>query len=319
MHGDPIMSTHTNDAFDPRVFRRALGNFATGVTIITAATSDGSKVGVTANSFNSVSLDPPLVLWSIDKRSGSYPVFDAASHFAVNILAADQIDLSNQFAKPKDDKFAGIEWEAGAGGAPLFADCAARFQCEKWSQIDAGDHWILIGRVIAFDDLGRSPLVYHQGTYSMVLPHARMQKREEDSTPSSTFQGRLSENIYYLLTQAVRSYQSSYQPRQLSTGLRTSEARMLMVLENDADLDMSGLLREVAMPTREIEQAEEILRRKGLVSSTSNGYRLTHTGIEQADMLWSIATRQQQQVLEGISEADIAVFKRILRRIIALR
>jgi flavin reductase (DIM6/NTAB) family NADH-FMN oxidoreductase RutF len=85
---------------DPRLFRRALGNFATGVTVMTACGTDGQKVGVTANSFNSVSLDPPLILWSIDKRSGSYPVFAAASHFAVNILAADQISLSNRFAAP---------------------------------------------------------------------------------------------------------------------------------------------------------------------------------------------------------------------------
>ncbi|MEQ6291574.1 p-hydroxyphenylacetate 3-hydroxylase reductase component [Vogesella sp. GCM10023246] len=313
------MTTPTTQDFDPRVFRRALGNFATGVTIVTAATPSGAKVGVTANSFNSVSLDPPLVLWSIDKRSGSYAVFEEATHFAINILAADQIELSNQFARPKDDKFAGIAYDSGAGGAPLFADCAARFQCEKYQQVDGGDHWIMIGKVVAFDDLGRSPLVYHQGTYSMVLPHARMQKREEGAAPSSTFQGRLSNNIYYLLTQAVRSYQANYQPRQLSTGLRTSEARMLMVLESDADMDMAGLLREVAMPVREIEQAEEILRRKGLVSNGDHGYRLTEAGVAQAETLWDIAARQQQQVLEGYSEQEIDAFKKVLRGIIALR
>lgn len=84
-------------AFDARAFRRALGNFATGVTVVTAADQNGRKVGVTANSFNSVSLDPPLILWSIDKRSSSHDVFDEATHFAVNVLAADQIDLFEQF------------------------------------------------------------------------------------------------------------------------------------------------------------------------------------------------------------------------------
>lgn len=107
-----IMNNQQEAGFDPRAFRRALGNFATGVTIMTAAFA-GKRVGVTANSFNSVSLDPALILWSIDKRSTSYEVFEAASHFAVNILAADQIDLSNQFARPSDDKFAGIEVEQG--------------------------------------------------------------------------------------------------------------------------------------------------------------------------------------------------------------
>jgi len=145
--------------FDPRAFRRALGNFATGVTVVTAATASGRKVGVTANSFNSVSLDPPLVLWSIDKRSNSHEVFEEASHFAVNVLAADQVHLSNNFACPREDRL---------GGSPVFADCSARFHCEKYQQVDGGDHWIMIGKVVAFDDFGRAPLLYHQGAYAEV-------------------------------------------------------------------------------------------------------------------------------------------------------
>ncbi|AIB37427.1 flavin reductase [Pseudomonas sp. C 49-2] len=154
--------------FDPRAFRRALGNFATGVTVVTAATASGRKVGVTANSFNSVSLDPPLVLWSIDKRSNSHEVFEEASHFAVNVLAADQVHLSNNFARPREDRFALIEYEPGEGGSPVFADCSARFHCEKYQQVDGGDHWIMIGKVVAFDDFGRAPLLYHQGAYAEV-------------------------------------------------------------------------------------------------------------------------------------------------------
>lgn len=172
--------------FETKAFRRALGNFATGVTIVTAAAGD-RKAGVTANSFNSVSLEPPLVLWSIDKRSSSQQVFERSDHFAVNILAADQIELSNRFARPQDDKFVGIEHTTGEGGAPLFADCAARFQCAKKARIDGGDHWILLGEVLMFEDFGRSPLLYHQGAYSTVLPHPRMRKklsRASRSVPS---------------------------------------------------------------------------------------------------------------------------------------
>jgi flavin reductase (DIM6/NTAB) family NADH-FMN oxidoreductase RutF len=312
------MTTSHETDFDPRAFRRALGNFATGVTIVTAATADGTKVGVTANSFNSVSLDPPLVLWSIDKRSGSYEVFEQAEHFAVNILAADQTDLSNQFARPRDDKFAGVLHEPGEGGAPLFPDCAARFQCEKHQQIDGGDHWILIGKVVSFDDFGRSPLLYHQGAYSMVLPHSRMTQKEEGQPPTSAFQGRLSHNLYYLMTQAVRSYQSNYQPRQLSTGLRTSEARMLMVLENDAGLSLCDLLREVAMPVREIEQAVDILKRKGLVADADDRYVLTPAGVDQAEALWRIAGEQQDKVFGAFSEEQIDTFKAMLKAVIAL-
>lgn len=303
-------------AFDTRAFRRALGNFATGVTVVTAAAEDGRRVGVTANSFNSVSLDPPLVLWSIDKRSSSHEVFEAASHFAVNVLAADQIDTSNNFARPREDRFAEIAFDAGAGGAPVLADCAARFHCEKYQQVDGGDHWIMIGKVVAFDDFGRSPLLYHQGAYSMVLPHTRMTRREEGQQPSSHFQGRLSHNLYYLMTQALRAYQASYQPRQLSTGLRTSEARMLMVLESDAGLDLADLQREVAMPIREIEEAVANLRRKGLVSDDGGRVRLTARGIDETEGLWNIAQEQQDKVFSQFAPGQIEHFKNVLKGVI---
>ncbi|MBJ2239807.1 p-hydroxyphenylacetate 3-hydroxylase reductase component [Pseudomonas sp. MF6768] len=301
---------------DTRAFRRALGNFATGVTVVTAADASGCKVGVTANSFNSVSLDPPLILWSIDKRSTSHAVFEAATHFAVNVLAADQIDLSNNFARPREDRFAEIEYQAGAGGAPVLADCSARFECEKYQQVDGGDHWIMIGKVVAFDDCGRSPLLYHQGAYSMVLPHTRMTRREEGQPASSHFQGRLSHNLYYLMTQALRAYQASYQPRQLSTGLRTSEARMLMVLENDAGLSLAELQREVAMPVREIEEAVNNLKRKALVRDDQDRVKLTTKGIDETESLWTIAREQQDTVFSQFSEEQLETFKTVLKAVI---
>ena len=311
------MSTENpSTVFDTRAFRRALGNFATGVTVVTAADANGRKVGVTANSFNSVSLDPPLILWSIDKRSTSHEVFETASHFAVNVLAADQIDLSNNFARPKEDRFAEVEYQAGEGGAPILADCSARFECEKYQQVDGGDHWIMIGKVVAFDDCGRSPLLYHQGAYSMVLPHTRMTKREDGQPPSSHFQGRLSHNLYYLMTQALRAYQASYQPRQLSTGLRTSEARMLMVLENDAGLSLAQLQREVAMPAREIEEAVNNLKRKALVRDDQERVKLTTKGVDETESLWTIAREQQDKVFSQFSDEQLETFKTVLKAVI---
>jgi len=157
-------------AFAPRAFRRALGNFATGVTIVTASAAD-RHVGVTVNSFNSVSLDPPLILWSIAKRSRSYAVFKAASHFAVNVLAEDQLALSNQFARASTQRFANVTHRSGLGGCILLEGTSANFQCETFQILEGGDHWILIGKVVAFENHGRSPLLYHQGSYATVLPH----------------------------------------------------------------------------------------------------------------------------------------------------
>lgn len=304
-------------AFDSRAFRRALGNFATGVTIVTARTATGEQAGVTANSFNSVSLDPALVLWSIDKRSGSYDVFNQATHFAVNILAADQIELSNHFARPKGDKFAGIAHTLGeASNAPLFEHCSARFQCEKYQQIDGGDHWILIGKVVAFDDLGRAPLLYHQGAYSAVLPHPALTRKPQEPGEIGRYQGRLNDNLYYLLTQAVRAYQCDYQPKQLASGLRTSEARMLLVLESGNASCKNGLLREVAMPMREIEQAAEMLKSKGLIDESADGYRLTAQGQTQAHTLYDIAQEHQNEVFGRYTDEQRELFKQMLRDLI---
>lgn len=301
--------------FDSRAFRRGLGNFATGVTIITARSPNGEQVGVTANSFNSVSLDPPLILWSIDKRSNSHAVFEATSHFAVNVLAHDQIELSNHFARSQADKFAQVTYENGAGGAPLLSDCAARFQCERYQQIDGGDHWILMGKVVAFDDFGRSPLLYHQGAYSIALPHPRAPRRtDQASTPLTAVRGRLSSNnLYYLMFQAVNAYQASYAPKQISTGLRTSEARMLMMLEDRPQPDLVALQREAAMPTREIVDVLANLRHKGLVSETADGHQLTEAGQVQTEALWDIAKRQQEAVFSGVSPEDIETFKKVLK------
>lgn len=304
-------------SFDPKSFRRALGNFATGVTVITAKNADGQKVGVTANSFNSVSLDPPLILWSIDKRAHSLSVFQSATHFAVNILAADQIEISNHFARPQEDKFSGIEIEEDHHFL-LLPDCSARFHCEKHQVIEAGDHFILLGQVIQFDDFGRTPLLYHQGAYSTVMPHPRLAKLSDGSgNAAHQGTGRLSGNLYYLLTQAVRSYQADYQPKQLATGLRTSEARMLLVLDSGFTRSKSGLIKEVAMPVAEIDQAVDILQRKGLIHLEGEQIDLTEKGKEEAKYLYVIAEEHEQQVLYHYDEAAIRQFKEMLSAMIA--
>lgn len=305
--------------FDPKAFRRALGNFATGITVITATAPDGSQAGVTANSFNSVSLEPPLILWSIGKNSGSCAVFEQASHFAVNILAADQIDVSNHFARPSDDKFAGVDYSKGHGDAPLLPDTSACFQCESYETLDGGDHWILVGKVVAFEDAGRAPLVYHQGSYSVVMPHSRFpshKEKEQDSATTERLKNRLNDNLYYLMQQAVRAYQADYAPLQLSTGLRTSEARMLIVLQETPSLTHAGLRREINMPEVEVDNAAEILQRKGLVQLADGCYSITSAGQEQAEALWDLSRQEQEKMFAGFSDEEVATFRKVLLSLI---
>lgn len=152
--------------FSKTEFRTALGMFATGVTIVTARTADGELVGLTANSFNSVSLDPPLVLWSLARAAASMPAFSTGSHYAINILGADQQELAKRFAAKGVDRFADLDFLEGVGGAPLLAGAAASFECFNRSRYEEGDHVIFVGEVErCTHHPGASPLLYHGGKF----------------------------------------------------------------------------------------------------------------------------------------------------------
>lgn len=165
-----MSDTDTQGSLDHAAYRQALGCFATGVTIITARNPTGDLAGVTANSFNSVSLDPPLVLWSLSLNSSSLLVFQEANHFAVNVLATDQTALSSRFAKSAETKFDGIEFSDGAGGAPLLDGVSARFECRNEFRYYGGDHVIFVGRVVRFAQWDRPPLVFCHGRYQQISP-----------------------------------------------------------------------------------------------------------------------------------------------------
>jgi len=154
---------------DPRDFRNALGTYATGVTIITAAAPDGKPYGLTCNSFASVSLNPPLVLWSLVVYSSSLTVFQNASHFTVNVLGASQQGLANKFAKSSDDKFNGVGWSPGLGNAPVLAECVANFQCRSVNRYYGGDHVIFLGAVEAYTYNTKEPLLFARGKLGRFL------------------------------------------------------------------------------------------------------------------------------------------------------
>ena len=158
-------------SFSTADFRAALGMFATGVTIVTARDADGAPVGLTANSFNSVSLTPPLVLWSLARSAGSMPAFERGSHYTINILAADQHALAERFASKALDRFQGLAFREGAGGAPILEGAAAVFECFNRSRYEEGDHVIFVGEVERCEQRsGAQPLIFHGGRYFTELP-----------------------------------------------------------------------------------------------------------------------------------------------------
>ncbi|HYI69543.1 MAG TPA: flavin reductase family protein [Skermanella sp.] len=155
--------------FDRRAFRNALGCFATGVTVVTTVTDAGEPVGLTANSFSSVSLDPPLVLFCLDRASHNLDAFRAAGRFAVNVLGDDQRDLSVRFSTTIGDRWDGVVWERWETGAPVLNGCLAALDCETEAIHEGGDHVIIVGRVqrLAATTDGK-PLLYFRGNYATV-------------------------------------------------------------------------------------------------------------------------------------------------------
>ena len=153
------------ETVDPRELRNALGRFATGVTVVTTHTPSGKLEGLTANSFSALSLDPPLVLWSIRKAAPSLPGFLAAGGFAVNVLAADQKKLAAAFAAPAPDKFAHVPFAIGACGYPLLPGSIAVFECRTENTVEGGDHLIFIGRVLGASYRDGEPLLFSGGEY----------------------------------------------------------------------------------------------------------------------------------------------------------
>jgi 3-hydroxy-9,10-secoandrosta-1,3,5(10)-triene-9,17-dione monooxygenase reductase component len=153
---------------EPARLRAAFGHFATGVAVITAAGESGQCAGMTINSFASLSLSPPLILWSIGKSSGSHSLFTAAAEFAIHVLRADQAQLSRQFSTPGADRFRGVAFECTPRGIPLLKDYHARILCHREHRYEGGDHTIIIGRVLEIDSQDGDPLVFYRGRLNRV-------------------------------------------------------------------------------------------------------------------------------------------------------
>lgn len=170
----PGLSGHEQTAigaFDKRQLRTVLGSFVTGVTVVTTRDHEGKMHGLTANSFSSVSLDPPLVLWSQATSAGSHAAFRDSERFAINILAEDQHGLANHFAARSPDKFSGIDYDQGIDGLPVLRDCSAWLECKVVSRFPGGDHVIFVGAVERIRQTGRRPLVFGGGQYLVADPH----------------------------------------------------------------------------------------------------------------------------------------------------
>lgn len=303
----------TGQTFDPSHFRNALGSFATGVTIVTTVGLEGEDVGMTANSFNSVSLDPPMILWSVGKNAMSRPAFAAAEHFAVHILATQQKALSDRFAKRGTDKFAGLTVERGPGNIPLLKDCAARFKCRTAYRYEGGDHDIIVGEVIEFDHLDAAPLVFHSGKYSALAPH-RAADEAESAAFSRSFLGFLLPRVQYALFEPIKKAM-----QQRAIGLDEYFALSALAAKDLSMLEIAELGR---FYDRSFTPAEALkLKNRGLVEPAEGDgaamrMQLTANGHALMLELLSIGKDAEETLLERIEPTEVQALKSLLHRLV---
>lgn len=157
----------TYKEFNKQDYRNALGKFGTGVAVVSTKTTTNLPVGVTINSFNSVSLDPPIVLWSLNKQSPSLQAFDDTGKFVIHILSKDQVDLSKRFSSRVEEKFANVQYEIGQLGVPLITGCSATFECTTWLRQEVGDHVLFLGLVENYHSTEKEALLYYKGGYAI--------------------------------------------------------------------------------------------------------------------------------------------------------
>lgn len=303
---------------DPIAFRNALGSFATGVTIVTTRDAAGQDCGLTANSFNSVSLDPPMVLWSLARSSMSMGAFRDADHFAVHILAADQEPLSNGFAKRGADKFAGLTVERGAGDVPLLAGCAARFQCRTAYQYEGGDHVIFVGEVIAFDHDDRAPLLFHGGRYALAARRAAALTASEVADAEAP--GRFGEDFLgYLLGRAHFQLYARMQASLAQHGLDPTDHFALSILGIQDGRTAQEIADMIGFTgARLTDDHAHSLTERGIVRRDEPDGRLwlTDAGRRTLIELAAAAKAAEEDALGAFDDNETALLKHLLKHVI---
>lgn len=303
---------------DPREFRRCLGEFCTGVAVITTQ-HDGLNYGMTSNSFAAVSLDPALVLWSIRRESTSFDAFTNCRQFAVNILAQDQVDLSNRFSKSGPDKFDGVAWRSGGGGVPLLAGTVASFECSSCQMHDGGDHVILVGEVLRYQRNDRQPLVFSKGRYAAAVDHP---DTRVFTTPGAEAPSVAGSDPQLLSLTLVRAY--SAVGTRLETGRRTAglglslmQARLLKAVQMFPQRKLDELLPELLLDAEAAQNALESTVELGLISLDPFGrIALSEAGTDRLVALLEHAKVSEEYLFRNISRDDLQTTHRILAQII---
>ena len=304
--------------FDPREFRTALSAFSTGVTIVTAFDHEKSEcVGMTASSFNSVSIEPPLILWSVTKAANSAPVFKDAEYFAVHVLAFDQVELSNRFATRGEDKFGKSPHKIDKNNVPILDGTASRFDCKQWAVYEGGDHWIIVGEVIGFETQSKDGLVFSGGSYATASPMVPTGRGEEPTHADAPVESLL----FYHLSRAYHQVSEDFHTEVARNGLTLGEWRILVSLAGQGvtrdilDLSKRSFIELAAIQDTVLKLADE-----GLCEVEGSGTEMvvkrTVAGNDRIAHLIMLSHQSEEQVFgkKGSAEAKqlIATLKKII-------
>ncbi len=303
--------------FSSRDLRDALSTFATGVTIVTSVDGSDAPIGMTASSFNSVSMDPPLILWSVTKSALSALAFKQATHFAVHILSSDQVALSNRFAKTGEDKFSGTDYTTNQHGVPLLSHCACRFDCSTWATYEGGDHWIIVGRVEAITRANTESLVFSAGAYSTASPLRNIQPGTDTvDSRSHPIDGLL----IYNLSRAYRQMSGHFHSVVRDSGLTVPDWRLLASLHGRASRNLPELAERTFIDIESLTDMLQGMEENGLCKVTRVDGQLqvegTNAGHDRVEHLIKLGRQHDELALQGTDDNALPELISLLRRIV---
>jgi len=305
--GDPTV--------DRRAFRQCLGQFATGVTIMTTETG-GVRAGVTANSFSSVSLDPPLILWSISKTSRSFQAFADARRFTVNVLGQDQIDLSQVFSSSEADKFAKVNWSIGKHGSPVLEGVNALLECDREAAYEGGDHLIIVGRVLRFATFEGEPLIFAQGRYGVAESHPSLRSLPEAAGEATS--NAAEDSLITMLFRTYHYVSQNFEEHRRAEGLTQAQARILAALYDAPEQTTDDLARTIYLGKRDTEDAvADLAERSFVMIGPDRTAVLSSAGRKRRQAMLARASEFEEEQLAGLTKEEIMKAKKFLSRLIS--
>lgn len=298
-------------AADARALRRCLGQFPTGVTIVTARNGE-RLVGMAVNSFAAVSLTPPLVLWSIRRESSSAQDFLQAGHYAVSVLADNQVELSQLFGSSHPERFERARWQAGLQGAPLIEGAIAHLECRLEQVHEGGDHLILVGHVERYARFEGAPLLFTQGHYGVAQEHPALAEAAPPSGQSAATELSDAELLRQLIYASQR-LSLDFDSHRQALGLTMPMSRLVNRLREGA-CDPAELARSTYLEPEEVADGLAGLMQQGLVCRRDDGrLELSTSGRERQAAIAGSANHYMKDKLGQVAEADLAAFKRVLQ------